>query len=83
MANQPVIGVMTAIAMMLKVMTQATWSCVADSEPCSCGMMTLVTSSIMPTSMVVIVAVARIIARSKKVVLAVSGAVSVMADMGA
>ena len=35
--SQPVIGVTTAVARMLKVMTQATSSCVADSAPCICG----------------------------------------------
>ena len=40
-ASQPVIGVATAVAMMLKVTTRAIWSVVADSAPCICGSDTL------------------------------------------
>ena len=36
-ASQPVIGVATAVATILKVITQDTSSWVADSAPCSCG----------------------------------------------
>ncbi len=37
---QPVIGVATAVATRFRVMTQATWSGVADKAPCSCGRVT-------------------------------------------
>ena len=36
-ASQPVAGVATAVATILKVITQDTSSWVADSAPCSCG----------------------------------------------
>ena len=36
-ASQPVIGVMTAVARMLKVIAQAISSWVADMVPCICG----------------------------------------------
>ena len=36
-ASQPVIGVATAVARMLKVMAQAISSWVADMAPCICG----------------------------------------------
>ena len=36
-ASQPVIGVATAVARMLKVMAQAISSWVADMVPCICG----------------------------------------------
>ena len=36
-ASQPVIGVTIAVARMLKVITQAISSWVADSAPCICG----------------------------------------------
>ena len=36
-ASQPAAGVATAVATMLKVITQDTSSCVAESAPCSCG----------------------------------------------
>ena len=36
-ASQPVAGVATAVATMLKVITQDTSSWVADMAPCSCG----------------------------------------------
>ena len=36
-ASQPVAGVATAVATMLKVITQDTSSWVADIAPCSCG----------------------------------------------
>ena len=35
--SQPVIGVTTAVARMLNVITQATSSWVADIAPCICG----------------------------------------------
>ena len=36
-ASQPVAGVATAVATILKVITQDTSSWVADMAPCSCG----------------------------------------------
>ena len=36
-ASQPAAGVATAVATMLKVITQEISSWVADSAPCSCG----------------------------------------------
>ena len=48
--SQPVIGVTTAVARMLKVITQATSSWVADSAPCICGRMVDVVSSAVPYS---------------------------------
>ncbi len=36
-ASQPAAGVATAVATMLKVMTQEISSWVADKAPCSCG----------------------------------------------
>ena len=36
-ASQPVAGVATAVATMLKVMTHDTSSWVADMAPCNCG----------------------------------------------
>ena len=46
--SQPVIGVTTAVARMLKVITQAISSWVADSAPCICGRMVEVVSSAVP-----------------------------------
>ena len=46
--SHPVIGVTTAVARMLKVMTQAISSWVADSAPCICGRMVDVVSSAVP-----------------------------------
>ena len=43
--SQPVIGVTTAVARMLKVIAQAISSWVADSAPCICGRMVEVVSS--------------------------------------
>ena len=43
--SQPVIGVTTAVARMLKVMAQAISSWVADIAPCICGRMVEVVSS--------------------------------------
>ena len=43
--SQPVIGVTTAVARMLNVMTQAISSWVADMAPCICGRMVEVVSS--------------------------------------
>ena len=40
-ASQPVAGVITAVAMMLKVTTQAISSCVAPKVPCILGSATL------------------------------------------
>ena len=37
---QPVAGVTTAVATRFSVITQATWSGVADRAPCSCGRVT-------------------------------------------
>ena len=37
---QPVAGVTTAVATRFSVITQATWSGVADKAPCSCGRVT-------------------------------------------
>ena len=48
--SQPVIGVTTAVARMLKVITQAISSWVADSAPCICGRMVDVVSSAVPYS---------------------------------
>src|SRR3954469_18528282 len=48
--NQPVIGVTTAVARMLNVITQAISSWVADSAPCICGRMVDVVSSAVPYS---------------------------------
>ena len=48
--SQPVIGVTTAVARMLKVMAQAISSWVADSAPCICGRMVEVVSSAVPYS---------------------------------
>ena len=45
-SSQPVIGVTTAVARMLKVTTQAIWSWVADIEPCICGKITETTSTV-------------------------------------
>jgi hypothetical protein len=39
-AIQPVIGVATAVATRFRVITQATWSGVAERAPCSCGRVT-------------------------------------------
>jgi hypothetical protein len=36
-ASQPVSGVITAVATRFEVMTQAIWSCVAESAPWICG----------------------------------------------
>ena len=47
-ASQPVIGVTTAVARILKVMTQAIWSRVAESEPCICGSSTVTIRMVMP-----------------------------------
>src|SRR5262249_35287003 len=35
--NHPAVGIMIAEATMYEVMTQATWSCVAEKVPCMCG----------------------------------------------
>ena len=48
--SQPVIGVTTAVARMLNVITQAISSWVADSAPCICGRMVDVVSSAVPYS---------------------------------
>ena len=48
--SQPVIGVTTAVARMLKVMAQAISSWVADSAPCICGSTVEVVSSAVPYS---------------------------------
>ena len=48
--SQPVIGVTTAVARMLKVITHATSSWVADSAPCICGRMVDVVRSAVPYS---------------------------------
>ena len=40
-------GVTTAVARILKVMTQLIWSGVADSGPCICGRTTLTISTVM------------------------------------
>ena len=48
--SQPVIGVTTAVARMLKVMAQAISSWVADSAPCICGRTVEVVSSAVPYS---------------------------------
>ena len=46
--SQPVIGVTTAVARMLKVIAQAISSWVADIAPCICGRMVEVVSSAVP-----------------------------------
>src|SRR5882757_2451475 len=48
--SQPVIGVTTAVARMLKVITQAISSWVADNAPCICGRMVDVVSNAVPYS---------------------------------
>ena len=48
--SQPVIGVTTAVARMLKVIAQAISSWVADSAPCICGRTVDVVSSAVPYS---------------------------------
>ena len=50
LASQPVIGVATAVATKLSVMTQAISSCVADSAPRNCGSTTLASVMVMPNS---------------------------------
>ena len=47
LVNQPVSGVTTAVARILKVMTQLIWSGVAESVPCICGRTTLTISTVM------------------------------------
>ena len=46
--SQPVIGVTMAVATMLKVIAQAIWSWVAESEPCICGSTVETTSTVVP-----------------------------------
>src|SRR5215813_10753008 len=43
LASQPVAGITTALAARYEVITQETSSSPADSEPCRCGRITLVT----------------------------------------
>ena len=61
--SQPVIGVTTAVARMLNVITQAISSWVADSAPCICGRMVDVVSSAVPYSDEPSTTVARVIYR--------------------
>ena len=51
LASQPVIGVATAVATRLSVITQEISSCVADSVPRTCGSTRLASVMVMPNSM--------------------------------
>ena len=53
-------GVATAVATRLEVMTQAIWSGVADMAPRICGSTTLTSVMVMPNSMVVSGTISRI-----------------------
>jgi hypothetical protein len=66
-ANHPDIGVTTAVARILKVMTQEIWSGVAERLPCICGKTTLTMRIVIAYKVVELVIAAMIIQRLKTV----------------